>query len=148
MDKKQYMTYEVMCCSFLLGIFGEGHDKDSNLWSHLGRTFTEQQDNLDMALLIEQLKVHGAQDQLLMFLTGPVGAGKSTSMKVVGRFCFEFCFGVEELWTNSPFLFTDCTRSAAMQVCDITICKVAFLLSQKLLTDNGKNVARGEITGH
>ena len=43
-----------------------------------------------MALLIEQLKVHGAQDQLLMFLTGPVGAGKSTAMKVAKRFGFEF----------------------------------------------------------
>jgi hypothetical protein len=114
MDKKQYITYEVVCCSFLLGIVGEGHDKDSKLWSQLGRTFTEQQDNLDMALLIEQLKVHGAQDQLLMFLTGPVGAGNSTAMKVAKRFCFEFCFSLGVTLSKWTIFFTAYTGSVAL----------------------------------
>ena len=61
MDEKQYITYEVVCCSFLLGIVNEGHDKDSKLWSLLGRTFAEQRDELDMDRLIEQLKVHGLE---------------------------------------------------------------------------------------
>ena len=114
-----------MCSSFLLGIVNEGHDKESKLWSILGRTFGEQRDDLDMDLLIEQLKVHGAQEQLLMFLTGPAGAGKSTAMKVATRFCFEFCFSLGVIWNEWTIFFTAYTGSAAighwwihnMQVC-------------------------------
>ena len=142
MDKKQYITYEVVCCSFLLGIVGEGHDKDSKLWSQLGRTFTEQQDNLDMALLIEQLKVHGAQDQLLMFLTGPVGAGKSTAMKVAKRFCFEFCFSLGVTWSEWTIVFTAYTGSVAMVIGGYTICKSAYIFAKRVPTKEDKRLCR------
>jgi cytidylate kinase len=32
-----------------------------------------------------------ANKQLLMFVTGPAGAGKSTATEVPQQFCFEFC---------------------------------------------------------
>ena len=36
--------------------------------------------------VIKKLKARGGRDQLLMFLTGPAGLGKSTSMKVAQQF--------------------------------------------------------------
>ena len=36
----------------------------------------------DTEQLTAELKARGGRDQLLMFLTGPAGAGKSTAMKV------------------------------------------------------------------
>ncbi len=33
--------------------------------------------------IIKKLKARGGRDQLLMFLTGPVGLGKSTAMKML-----------------------------------------------------------------
>jgi len=142
MDEKQYITYEVVCCSFLLGIVNEGHDKDSKLWSLLGRTFAEQRDELDMDRLIEQLKVHGAQEQLLMFLTGPAGAGKSTAMKVARRFCFEFCFSLGVIWSEWTIFFTAYTGSAAMAIGGYTICKSAFIFTKRALTEEDMRLWR------
>jgi hypothetical protein len=41
--------------------------------------------------IVKRLKARGAKEQLLTFLTGPAGLGKSTTMRVVEQFCFEFC---------------------------------------------------------
>ena len=51
--------------------------------------------------------------QLLVFLTGPAGAGKPTAIKVAQIFYFEFCRYVSDLWSDSTFLFIAYTGSAA-----------------------------------
>ena len=56
-----------------------------------------------MDLLVEHLKARGGMEQLLMFLTGPAGAGKSTAVKVAQRFCFEFCAAVSVMWHDETF---------------------------------------------
>ena len=38
--------------------------------------------NKDIEALIEELKIRGGHDQLIMFLTGAAGAGKSTTTKI------------------------------------------------------------------
>ena len=91
-----------------------------------------------MALLIEQLKVHGAQDQLLMFLNGPVGAGKSTAMKVVKRLCFEFCFSLGVTWSEWAIFFTAYTGSTAMAIGGYTICKSPYISAKRALTEDDK----------
>jgi hypothetical protein len=42
----------------------------------------------------EKLEARGGQEQLLLFLTGPAGSGKSTAMRVAEQFCYEFCVAV------------------------------------------------------
>ena len=42
------------------------------------------------AKLIEDLKKIGAKDHLLMFVTGPAGAGKSTAIEVAQQFVLNF----------------------------------------------------------
>ena len=63
--------------------------------------------------LITQLKARGGPEQLVRFLMGFAGAGKSTCVKVAQRFCCEFCSAVSIPWNNNTFLFTATTGSAA-----------------------------------
>ena len=51
------------------------------------------------------------------------------------RFCFEFCLAVGILWSDSSFLFTAYTGSAASLFGGVTIVKHAHLSSSKVLTD-------------
>jgi type II secretory pathway predicted ATPase ExeA len=44
--------------------------------------------------IIKQLKARGGREQMLMFLTGPAGSGKSTAVMVSQHFCYEFCLAV------------------------------------------------------
>ena len=131
MDEKQYVAYEVLCCTFLLDLIKEANDPDSDLCSRLQEAISAGVSNGTIEELVEELKVRGGHDQLIMFLSGPAGAGKSTANKVAWRFCFEFCHAVGTLWNDATFLFTAYTGAAAMAVGGLTICKAAFILSKK-----------------
>ncbi len=52
---------------------------------------------------IKKLNARGGRDQLLMFLTGPAGSGKSTAMKVAQQFCYEFCIAVGIMWSDKTY---------------------------------------------
>ena len=125
MDEKQYITYEIVCCTFLLGLVNESNNTNSLLSLYLKEAISSTDNESDTEQLIAELKVRGGQDQLLMFLTGPAGAGKSTVIKVARRFCFEFSLAVGALWSDHTSLFTAYTGSATMLVGGLTICKAA-----------------------
>ena len=81
-NEKQYVTYEVICCTFLLGLVNKSNNPNSLLSTYLKQTISSTDNERDTEQLAAELKARGGQDQLLMFLTGPAGAGKSTAMKV------------------------------------------------------------------
>ena len=58
-------------------------------------------------------KARGGREQLIMFVTGLAGAGKSTGINVAQRFCFEFCKAASVMWKDNTVLFTAYTGSAA-----------------------------------
>jgi len=89
LDEKQYITYEIISCTFLLDLIKDGCDASTKLGKYLGKTLTGS-NTVNTSKLIEQLKARGGQDQLLMFLTGPAGAGKSTAVKVTN--CVVYLF--------------------------------------------------------
>ena len=82
MDEKQYLTYEVMCCTFLLGLVNESNNPNSLLSSYLKQAISSTDNERDTEQLVADLKARGGQDQLIMFLTGPASAGKITAMMV------------------------------------------------------------------
>jgi hypothetical protein len=63
LDEKQYIAYEMIACTFLLGLLNDGSDEKSDV--------------------IKILKERGGHDQLLMFLTRPAGSGKSTCTAIL-----------------------------------------------------------------
>ena len=136
LDKKQYIAYEIICCTFLLGLIREGKDTSSQLSRCLGLSLEEDSQTTDD--LIEELQARGGEDQILMFLTGPAGAGKSTAVKVAQRFCFEFCRSIGNLWSNSTFLFTAYTGSAASLFGGVTIVKHAYIAKKGPLSETDR----------
>jgi hypothetical protein len=93
LDEKQYISYEMIACTFLLGLVKNGRDPHTILGAYLqkslgGPTTTNIQD------IVKRLKARGGQDQMLMFLTGPVGSGKSSVLMVAQQFCYKFCLSV------------------------------------------------------
>lgn len=68
----------------------------------------------------------GGQDQLIMYITGPAGAGKSTLVKIAQEFCFQFCRAVKSNWDNKTFLFT-ALRCAASLFGRITTHSAVFI---------------------
>jgi len=89
--------------------------------------------------VIKKLKARGGRDQLLMFLTGPAGLGKSTSMKVAQQFCYEVCITVGIMWSDKTFIFTAYTGLAASLFGGVTISKAAFLNQCKKLSVDDRN---------
>ena len=112
LDEKQYIAYEMIACTFLLGLVNDGSDKNTKLGSYLQQSL-EIASSTDATNIIKKLKARGGRDQLLMFLTGPAGSGKSTSMKIAQQFCYEFCIAVGIMWSDKTFIFTAYTGSAA-----------------------------------
>jgi hypothetical protein len=66
----------MIACTFLLGLVIDGRDKNTKLGAYLQQTMeiTSTADGNDT---IKKLKARGGRDQLLMFLTGPIGLGKA-----------------------------------------------------------------------
>jgi len=135
LDEKQYIAYEMIACTFLLGLVNNGSDKNTKLGVCLQQTM-EIATTADAKDVIKKLKAIGGRDQLLMFLTGPAGSGKSTSMKFEQQFCYEFCIAVGILWSDKTFIFTVYTGSAASLFVfgGVTISKAAFLNQRKQLS--------------
>lgn len=135
LDDKQQITYEIICCTFLLGLIYDGYDHHTDLGKSLTGNDYDPDDWKRRQKIIRLLEARGGNSQLIMFLTGPAGAGKSTAVKVAERFCFEICNYVQCLWGDSTFLFTAYTGSAASAFNGKTICTVAHLNTDRPLTD-------------
>jgi hypothetical protein len=138
LDEKQYIAYEMIACTFLLGLVNDGHDKITKLHAYLQQTM-KITSTANGNYTIEKLKARGARDQLLMFLTGPAGSGKSTAMKVAQQFCYESCTAVGIMWSDKTFIFTAYTGLAASLFGGVTISKVLFLNQQKQLSIDNRN---------
>ena len=138
LDEKQYITYEFICCTLFLGLIQDGQDPDTQLGSCLAEALTGSGDNENMGEIIHELKARGGKEQLVMFLTGPAGAGKSTAVTIAQRFCFEFCRAIGNLWSDSTFLFTAYTGSAASLFGGRTICKASFIQKVRALSEDDK----------
>jgi hypothetical protein len=138
LDEKQYIAYEMIACTFLLGLVNDGSDKNTKLGSYLQQSL-EIASSTDATNIIKKLKARGGMDQLLMFLTGPAGSGKSTSMKIAQQFCYEFCIAVGIMWSDKTFIFTAYTGSAASLFGGVTISKAAFLNQRKQLSVDDRN---------
>jgi hypothetical protein len=79
LDEKQFVAYEIIACTFLLGLVHDGNDPNTTLYScprhTMGSTAT-----LNINNIVQRLEARGGQSQLIMFLTGLAGSGKSTAV--------------------------------------------------------------------
>jgi hypothetical protein len=138
LDEKQYIAWEMIACTFLLGLVNDGRDKTKKLGTYLQQTM-EITTSADANDIIKKLKARGGRDQLLMFLTGPAGLGKSSALKIAQQFCHEFCVAVGIMWSDKTFIFTAYTGSAVSLFGGVTISKAAFLNQRDQLSVDDKN---------
>ena len=148
LDEKQYIMYEILATTFLLSLLLDDIDHDDgtslSLSTHLTNAVGQlPNDSLDeVKSLIDQLKERGAREQLIMFVTGLAGAGKSTAIKVAQRFCFEFCKAASIMWSDNTFLFTAYTGSAAAAFGGLTTSSATFL-NKRNITDDDRKMYEG-----
>ena len=94
LDDKQLLAYYSICATFLIGLISDGHDDSTILGQYftaLGDTFVLDRSSTYVIHYIKtKLKSFDGKDQLIMFLTGPAGAGKTTAVKMAEKFCFHF----------------------------------------------------------
>jgi type II secretory pathway predicted ATPase ExeA len=79
----------MIACTFFLGLVNDAQNPYTNLGAYLqqrlrGSTTADIEDTVKM------LKARGGREQMLMFLTGPAGSGKSTVVMVAQQFCYDF----------------------------------------------------------
>lgn len=134
LDEKQYLAYEIIACTFLLGLVHDGCDPSTTLYKGLVQTINQPNSIDSYKDIVRRLISRGGQKQLLMFLTGPAGSGKSTAVTVAQQFCHDFCIAVGVLWGDTTFLFTAYTGAAASLFGGVTISKAAFLNKHKPLS--------------
>ena len=148
LDEKQYITYEIICCSFLLAQLDETGNQDSIIKQYITNAISEQNGTSTPSLSTSQqaslntvkklLKSRGGEDQLRLFLTGPAGAGKTTAIKAAETFCYRFCMNAGIQWTDTTFFYTAYTGSAASAFGGRTIIKASGMWS-KGISEEQKN---------
>jgi len=90
LDEKQYIAYEIIACTFLLGLVCDGSDPSTTLYKGLVRTMGHPTSIDSINDTVRRLEARGGQRQLIMFLTGPAGSGKSTAIMVAQRIVMTF----------------------------------------------------------
>ncbi len=89
----------MIVCTFLLGLVNDGNNPNTTLYSCLGQTMGSTA-TLEINNIFHRLEATGGQSQLIMFLTGSAGFGKSTAVKVAQQFCYDFCLAVGVMWSD------------------------------------------------
>ncbi len=133
LDRIQYIAYEIICSSFLLNLVRENSESQSSIASGFAESDEDLRDERTICIkqkVEQKLKDLGAKEQLLMFVTGPAGAGKSTAIEVAQQFCFQFCKSMDILWGDKTFLFTAITGCAAALFGGVTLHSAAYLNSK------------------
>lgn len=119
MDEMQYIAYEIITSSVLLCLIEDAGATTTALLNIVDENRQSQ--------IKEHLEALGGLHQLIMFLTGFAGAGKSTCITVAMRYCYEFCRVADIPWSEVTFLFTSTTGSSASLFGGNTIHSEAFL---------------------
>ena len=119
--------YKVLVYTFLLDLINKQElDGESALAQKLSGTLgTARSENMDGVTKL--LKARGGREQLIMFVTGLAGAGKSKAINVAQSFCFEFCKAASVMWKENTFLFTVFTGSAAAAFGGLTTSSATYL---------------------
>ncbi len=77
LDEKQNIAYEMIACTFLLGLVKDGNDSNTTLFTSLQKTMGGESSK-EIADIVRKLEARGGQEQLLLFLTGPVSRSPET----------------------------------------------------------------------
>ncbi len=130
MGKKQYIAYEMIAYTFFLGLVNDAQNPHTNFGAYPQKSLRGST-TADIEDTVKMLKARGRREQMLMFVTGPAGSGKSTAVMVAQKFCYELCIAVGVMWSDIIFLFT-AYRISSILVWWGYILKGRFLKSKQI----------------
>ena len=116
LDDKQMAAYSIICCSFMMRYLidtSSQSDEKRACRAILKMIANKISDTATKDDIKEMLKERGAQEQLVMFLSGPAGSGKSHVISSCQQCCKMFCDHAELPFDSDIFRITACTGSAA-----------------------------------
>jgi hypothetical protein len=99
LDKKQEAAYGIICSSFIKYCFTQGLE-----------TKVQNDERIELERNLDDL---GAKEQLIMFLSGCAGGGKSHVVDTCEQFCKLFCDHCDLPFDENVFMLTACTGCAA-----------------------------------
>jgi len=134
LDDKQYIAYQIVCCTFLLQLVMEGDNYDTKLGEMLGASLEPLTECVQQEKdkVMRDLKAMGGKEHLVMFLTGAAGCGKSTTMEAAQFYCHKFCTAIAAAFNDYSFYFTATTGSAAALFGGTTIHSAAHLNKNRI----------------
>ena len=107
---KYNLDDKIVCCTFLLQLVMEGDHYDTKLGELLGATLGPLAESVqctkDSLGLVRELNAKGGKEHLIMFITGPAGCGKSTTMEAAQHYCHRFCTAIAAAFNDYTFYFT------------------------------------------
>ncbi len=74
LDEKQYIAYEMIACTFLLGLVKDENDSNTTLFTSLQKTMGGESSK-EIADIVRKLEARSGQEQIILFFTGPAGSG-------------------------------------------------------------------------
>ena len=112
LDPKQNIAFQTICSSFMLSFCLDT---------------TPECPLIDIKQIQKMLRKKGGKEQLVMFLTGPGGSGKSHIIKCCRLYCKTFCDAIGKPFDYSVFPVTATSNSAASLLQGKTIHTAAML---------------------
>lgn len=123
LDIKQKLAFQTICASFMFAFtLDHGNDLTTD----------------DKIRLQTELSKQGALQQLLFFLTGPGGGGKSHVINSCRMYCKSFCDAIGTPFDSSVFVVTASSNSAASLLGGKTIHSVAMLNCKRISNQNSE----------
>ena len=120
LDKKQMSAYSIICSSFMIKylIKNDSRFEETKICEAVFKMVSKNEDNIATIStakedILKLLKERGAREQLIMFLSGPAGAGKSHVINTCQYCCKVFCDYAEIPFDDDIFKITACTGVAA-----------------------------------
>ena len=146
LDDKQFIAYQIVCCTFLLQLVMEGDHYDTKLGELLGATLGPLAESVQRTKdsLVRELNAKGGMEHLIMFITGPAGCGKSTTMEAAQHYCHRFCTAIAAAFNDYTFYFTATTGSAAALFGGTTIHSAAHL-NKSRINDEMRAIWRDDV---
>ena len=137
-DAEQNRAFQILAAKFVLSYVEEaeeGDDEDNQFSA--ARPFsrisaTERKEYIRCRRVLTDMIGKPAKDgQLIMFLTGPGGSGKSEVINQLLVYCRDFCGHIDRPFTSRTILVTACSGVAATLIGGQTLHSATFLNSKR-----------------
>jgi len=124
-DREQQRAFEILASKFVLSYCAEADDTDDTDDTLFG---TNRHQYLRCKKLLRQMIGQPAKiGQLIMFITGPGGSGKSEIINQLLVYGQQFCSNIEQPFTRHTILVTACSGVAATLIHGQTLHSATFL---------------------